>query len=79
MTDPDCPLERGQVLTEIEYIEHSNKYWGGFRAGTGAEVIRELLSDIDLEAEIEKLTCRVGRNNEPSEKTEDRQATETDG
>ena len=56
VTDPDCPLERGQVLTEIEYIEHSNKYWGGFRAGTGAEVIRELLSDIDLEAEIEKLT-----------------------
>ncbi|MCY3721284.1 MAG: DNA-directed RNA polymerase subunit beta' [Candidatus Poribacteria bacterium] len=56
VTDPECPLERGQVLTEIEYIEHSNKYWGGFRAGTGAEVIRELLSDIDLEAEIEKLT-----------------------
>ena len=56
VTDPECPLERGQVLTEIEYIDHSNKYWGGFRAGTGAEVIRELLSDIDLEAEIEKLT-----------------------
>ena len=56
VTDPECPLERGQVLTEIEYIENSNKYWGGFRAGTGAEVIRELLSDIDLEAEIEKLT-----------------------
>ena len=56
VTDPDCPLERGQVLTEIEYAEHSNKYWGGFRAGTGAEVIRELLSDIDLETEIEKLT-----------------------
>ncbi len=59
VTDPDCPLERGQVLTEIEYIEHSNKYWGGFRAGTGAEVIRELLSDIDLEAEIEKLTAEL--------------------
>jgi DNA-directed RNA polymerase subunit beta' len=59
VTDPDCPLERGQVLTEIEYIEHSNKYWGGFRAGTGAEVIRELLSDIDLEAEIEKLTTEL--------------------
>ncbi len=59
VTDPDCPLERGQVLTEIEYIEYSNKYWGGFRAGTGAEVIRELLSDIDLEAEIEKLTAEL--------------------
>ncbi len=59
VTDPECPLERGQVLTEIEYIDHSNKYWGGFRAGTGAEVIRELLSDIDLEAEIEKLTTEL--------------------
>ena len=56
VTDPDCPLEPGQVLTEIEYIEHSNKHWGGFRAGTGAEVIREILGGIDLEEEIEKLT-----------------------
>ena len=56
VTDPDCPLEPGQVLTEIEYIEHSNKYWGGFRAGTGAEVIREILSGIDLEEEKKKLT-----------------------
>ena len=56
VTDPDCPLEPGQVLTEIEYIEHSNKYWGGFRAGTGAEVIREILSGIDLDEEIKKLT-----------------------
>ena len=56
VTDPDCPLELGQVLTEIEYIEHSNKYWGGFRAGTGAEIIREILSGIDLDEEIKKLT-----------------------
>ena len=56
VTDPDCPLEPGQVLTEIEYIEHSNKHRGGFRAGTGAEVIREILSGINLEDEVEKLT-----------------------
>ena len=56
VTDPDCPLEVGQVLTEVEYVEHSNKHWGGFRAGTGAEVIREILSDIDLEEKIEALT-----------------------
>ena len=55
VTDPDCPLEVGQVLTEVEYVEHSNKHWGGFRAGTGAEVIREILSNIDLEEEMEKL------------------------
>ena len=56
VTDPECDLEVGQVLTEVEYVEHSNKHWGGFRAGTGAEVIREILSDIDLEAKIEELT-----------------------
>ncbi len=59
VTDPECPLEPGQVLTEIEYIEHSNKHWGGFRAGTGAEVIREILSGIDLEEEIKKLTTEL--------------------
>ena len=56
VTDPECPLEPRQVLTEIEYLEYSNKYRGGFRAGTGAEVIREILSNIDLEAEKERLT-----------------------
>ena len=56
VTDPECPLEVGQVLTEIEYVENSNKYWGGFRAGTGAEVIREILSNIDLGEKIKELT-----------------------
>ena len=32
VTDPECSLEVGQVLTEVEYVEHSNKHWGGFRA-----------------------------------------------
>ena len=56
VTDPECPLEVGQVLTEVEYIENSNKHWGSFRAGTGAEVIREILSNIDLEEKIRELT-----------------------
>ena len=55
VTDPDCPLEPRQVITEIEYLEYSNKYRGGFRAGTGAEVIREILGSIDLEAEKKRL------------------------
>ena len=56
VTDTECPLEVGQVLTEVEYVENSNKHWGGFRAGTGAEVIREILSNIDLEEKIKELT-----------------------
>ena len=56
VTDPDCPLEARQVLSEMDYLEYSSKYRGGFRAGTGAEVIREILGNINLEEEIKRLT-----------------------
>ncbi len=69
VTDPDCPLEVGQVLTEVEYVEHSNKHWGGFRAGTGAEVIREILSDIDLEAKVEELTQELAETTSHQKKS----------
>ena len=55
VTDPECPFEVGEVLTEAEYVEQGNKHWGG-RAGTGAEIIREILSNIDLEEKIKALT-----------------------
>ncbi|RKU33745.1 DNA-directed RNA polymerase subunit beta' [Candidatus Poribacteria bacterium] len=69
VTDPECPLEVGQVLTEVEYVEHSNKHWGGFRAGTGAEVIHEILSDIDLEAKIEELTQELAETTSHQKKS----------
>ena len=69
VTDPDCPLEVGQVLTEVEYVEHSTKHWGGFRAGTGAEVIREILSDIDLEAKVEELTQELAETTSHQKKS----------
>ena len=69
VTDPDCPLEVGQVLTEVEYVEYSNKHWGGFRAGTGAEVIREILSDIDLEAKVEELTQELAETTSQQKKS----------
>ncbi len=56
VTDPECPLDPRQVLTELEYLENMKKYPGGFRAGTGAEVIREILSGIDLEEEVKQLS-----------------------
>ena len=55
VTDPECPFEVGEVLTEAEYVEQGNKHWG-VRAGTGAEIIREILSNIDLEEKIKVLT-----------------------
>ncbi len=56
VSDPDCPLQPRQVLTELEYEQAKHQYPGQFRAGTGAEVISEILNSIDLQAEKEKLT-----------------------
>ena len=43
------PLERCQILTEREYREMREKYEDDFKAGIGAEAIKELLSQIDCE------------------------------
>ncbi|MDR2502379.1 MAG: DNA-directed RNA polymerase subunit beta', partial [Oscillospiraceae bacterium] len=49
------PLHKYQILTEKEYREMREKYEDDFRAGIGAEAVRELLSDIDCEAFAEQL------------------------
>ncbi len=49
-------LQIGKVLTEIEYREMNMKFGNVFRAGTGAESIREIVSRIDLNEEITNLT-----------------------
>ncbi|MBQ4071958.1 MAG: DNA-directed RNA polymerase subunit beta' [Clostridia bacterium] len=43
-------LEKKQLLTEDEYRSAREKYEDDFKAGMGAEAIRELLREIDLEA-----------------------------
>ncbi len=43
------PLMKKQVLTEKEYRDFYEKYEDKFRAGMGAEAVKELLSEIDLE------------------------------
>jgi len=43
------PLEKGQILSEREYRDMREKYEDDFRAGIGAEAIKELLSQIDCE------------------------------
>ena len=46
-----------QVIRDREYREALEKYGpNGFRAGMGAEAIKELLNDIDLEKEREELS-----------------------
>ena len=45
----NTPLEKKQMLTETEYHQMYEKYEDDFRVGMGAEAIKELLQDLDLE------------------------------
>ena len=50
VTDPGrTELEKYQCLSEKEYHENREKYGDAFKAGMGAETIKELLEDIDIE------------------------------
>ncbi|MCR1901099.1 DNA-directed RNA polymerase subunit beta' [Ligilactobacillus apodemi] len=51
----DTPLERKQLLTEREYREKREEYGDRFKAAMGAEAIRTLLRDVDLEKECAEL------------------------
>ena len=51
----DTPLEKKQLLSEKEYRELYGKYGNTFKAEMGAEAVRKLLQDIDLEAEVLEL------------------------
>ncbi len=42
-------LEKGQLLSEKEYADMREKYEDDFRAAMGAEAIKELLAELDLE------------------------------
>jgi DNA-directed RNA polymerase subunit beta' len=54
--DPgDTPLKKMQLLTEEEFRVAREKYGASFRAGMGAESIRELLGDMDLFIVAEEL------------------------
>lgn len=56
VTDPgDTPLEKKQLLSEKEYRSYREKYGYGFHAGMGAEAVKKLLQDIDVEKELEQL------------------------
>ncbi|MCD5326048.1 MULTISPECIES: DNA-directed RNA polymerase subunit beta' [Pontibacillus] len=51
----DTALEKKQLLSEKEYRTYREKYGKSFQAMMGAEAIRRLLQDIDLEKEVDTL------------------------
>ena len=58
--DPgDTPLMKKQILTEAEYRDMREKYEDDFRAGMGAEAIKELLQELDLDQLSKDLTAEL--------------------
>ena len=54
--DPgDTPLIKKQLLTESEYRDNRAKYGSAFRVGMGAEAVKELLVELDLDKMNEEL------------------------
>jgi len=51
----DTALEKKQLLSEKEYRAYRDKYGSKFQASMGAESIKKLLSDIDLNKDVEAL------------------------
>lgn len=51
----DTALEKKQLLSEKEYRAYRDKYGNKFQASMGAESIKKLLSDIDLNKDVEAL------------------------
>ncbi len=55
--DPgSAPLEKKQIISDKEYRAYYEKYGNAFRVGMGAEAIKELLEQVDIEGEI-KVIC----------------------
>ena len=56
VTDPgNTPLEKKQLLNEKQYMDAREKYENDFEAGMGAEAIKKLLCEINLERDCADL------------------------
>ncbi|MFO7812614.1 MAG: DNA-directed RNA polymerase subunit beta' [Pelovirga sp.] len=55
----DTPLIKGQLLPDDKYHEAMDEYAGQFVAGMGAEAVRELLAELDMEEIGEQLRLEM--------------------
>ncbi len=64
VTDPgESPLKPGQLLSEEEYRDATNKYGKSFKASMGAEAIRTLLENLDLSEVAIQLRQAITKTN----------------
>ncbi|GLI36087.1 DNA-directed RNA polymerase subunit beta' [Desulforhabdus amnigena] len=62
--DPgETPLNRGELLTEEKYRQTVQEYGSGFIAGIGAEAIKQLLMNLDLETLAMELREDMSKTN----------------
>ncbi len=58
--DPGAaPLEKKQTISDKEYRAYYEKYGSSFRVGMGAEAIKELLEEVDLEKEVADIKAEI--------------------
>jgi len=64
VTDPGLtPLEKGEILTEEEWVEKYEEYGDEFIAGMGAEAVQVLLEEIDIDDEIRIIREEIPQTN----------------
>ncbi|MFH0791297.1 MAG: DNA-directed RNA polymerase subunit beta' [Candidatus Omnitrophota bacterium] len=67
VVDPGTtPLKKNELLSEEQYQDALNKYGAAFKAKIGAEAVRDLLKEIDLDA-----YCRILRRSNNTEKSKE--------
>ncbi|MDR1507376.1 MAG: DNA-directed RNA polymerase subunit beta' [Treponema sp.] len=64
----DTDLKKNQLLTEEEYYEAQERYGGAFTAGMGAEAVRTLLENINLDEMAAELRVRMIEKGAKSDK-----------
>ncbi|MDD3392258.1 MAG: DNA-directed RNA polymerase subunit beta' [Bacilli bacterium] len=58
--DPGAaPLEKKQTISDKEYRAYYEKYGSSFRVGMGAEAIKELLKQVDVEKEVNEIKTEI--------------------
>ena len=55
----DTPLVKKQILSEQEYRDNRKKFGKAFKAGIGAEAIKELLREIDLSVLADEIRSEI--------------------
>ncbi|MDR2103509.1 MAG: DNA-directed RNA polymerase subunit beta' [Treponema sp.] len=64
----DTDLKKMQLLTEEEYYEAQERYGGGFSAGMGAEAVRTLLENLNLDQMAAELRAKMIEKGSKSDK-----------